>query len=215
MIIGLGLVATATAFDVQTTDSGVLLSWLDLPATWVYAPEGAPPEVVAEPALNAAFDTWSLVDGSRAQFVEGTATPTAASQADAANTVWWDTSGETVGDTLAFTSTWSDDNGILVAFDIALNPAFSWAAGDYDLQSTVSHEIGHALGLGHSAEVDAVMFPTLTDGTTVRELALDDEEAVRFLYPDVLFDPLACNTATGAPIPLSVLILLAIRRRSR
>jgi hypothetical protein len=47
-------------------------------------------------------------------------------------------------------------------------------AGQYDFQTVVTHELGHALGLGHSANAASVMYATLTTGTTSRALAAAD-----------------------------------------
>jgi hypothetical protein len=96
--------------------------------------------------------------------------------------------------------------GEIVESDIFFNSAFQWstaAAGDpnaFDLESVALHEIGHFIGLGHSAlgetEVrpeggrrvlgsGAVMFPiALSRGTTHdRALQADDIAGVSDLYP--------------------------------
>ena len=98
----------------------------------------------------------------------------------------------------------------IVEADIFFNSAFPWstsAAGDsdrFDLESVAVHEIGHFLGLGHSAlgetEVrpeggrrvlasGAVMFPiSFGRGTTHdRRLQPDDVAGVSDLYPDADF----------------------------
>ena len=96
--------------------------------------------------------------------------------------------------------------GEIVESDVFFNAAFSWsttAAGDstrFDLASVAVHEIGHFLGLGHSAlgETElvpegrrvlasgAVMFPiSLGRGSIAdRELQPDDIAGVSDLYPD-------------------------------
>ncbi|KAH0652805.1 hypothetical protein KY289_030483 [Solanum tuberosum] len=54
--------------------------------------------------------------------------------------------------------------------------------GMVDLESVVVHEIGYLLGLDHSSEKEAIMFPTLKDGTRKVELSSDDTKGVQMLY---------------------------------
>lgn len=51
-----------------------------------------------------------------------------------------------------------------------------------DLESVAVHEIGHLLGLGHSSDQEAVMFPTVIIGKRKVELAKDDIDGVQNLY---------------------------------
>ncbi len=47
-------------------------------------------------------------------------------------------------------------------------------AGQYDFQTVVTHELGHALGLGHSTNSTSVMYATLNTGTANRSLTTAD-----------------------------------------
>jgi hypothetical protein len=96
--------------------------------------------------------------------------------------------------------------GDIVESDIFFNSTFAWSvatpgqAGRFDLESVALHEIGHFLGLGHSAlgETEmlagdrrrvtasgAVMFPiSFGSGNTAdRELQPDDIAGISDLYP--------------------------------
>ena len=67
--------------------------------------------------------------------------------------------------------------------DIALNTKFTWNTNgnDYDVETVYLHENGHALGLGHSTVVGAVMEPVY-DGVR-RSLHSDDVAGITTLYP--------------------------------
>jgi uncharacterized protein (TIGR03382 family) len=108
--------------------------------------------------------------------------------------------------------------------------AFRWAVGDdcrsgaddyeYDLESTLAHEIGHALGLRHSLDQEATMYtrpqPCARDR---RDLSADDVEAIADLYAPSAGDlpgAFGCSAAGGGGAPLAfiaVAAVFAVRRR--
>lgn len=87
-------------------------------------------------------------------------------------------------------------NGTITEADVVINPNFAndrfstdGTAGTYDLESILTHEIGHLLGLDHSGVIGATMQPLLgvnnlygVQAFTVRTLSEDDIAAVRTLY---------------------------------
>src|SRR5262249_26690635 len=46
--------------------------------------------------------------------------------------------------------------------------------GQYDFESIVTHELGHAIGLGHSGDTGSVMYPYLDSGETRRGVTTQD-----------------------------------------
>ena len=68
-------------------------------------------------------------------------------------------------------------------FDADENWSIDKPNGDQiDLVSVATHEIGHILGLQHSTDVNAVMYPFLNFGMTKRELSHDDIDGMLALY---------------------------------
>ncbi|KAG0472635.1 hypothetical protein HPP92_014052 [Vanilla planifolia] len=70
-----------------------------------------------------------------------------------------------------------------------------------DLESVLTHEIGHVLGLAHSAVKEAVMYPSLSPRTKKVELRVDDVKGVQALYgsnPNFTFSTLLESDISSA-----------------
>jgi hypothetical protein len=72
-------------------------------------------------------------------------------------------------------------NGGTNAGDIILNAGAAWKINsDYDLETVVIHELGHALGMGHSAISAAVMSAYYTG--VKQTLTSDDIAGIDSIY---------------------------------
>ena len=161
-------------------------------------------EVVAE--TRAAFDTWTAPEEVGLSFsYRGRTNQRPFEFFDRTNAVGF-TSREQLAEfglsdvTLAVTS-WLTiiETGVIAEADIIINPAYAWTdtpeAGGWDYRSTMIHEVGHFLGLGHSGvgrqsegsllAGSSVMWPYgFGSGTAIgRELTADDITGASVLYP--------------------------------
>ncbi len=216
------LANAALAFTVQTVPgSDEPVQWATMPQAYEFADDHRLPPGSAQ-AVDLAFEAWSHVDGSKAGFeTEVALDPTPVASYDDQQVVFLATEWPYGSDALAITSVWSDEaSGQLFHFDIRLNPTVDWAVdGDddcFDLESAVTHEVGHVLGLEHTEVDEAAMFAVLGPGYLRRGLHDDDEEGLRFLYPDTGDDgvhPMGCSTVPGSAGWLLVGIALAAGHR--
>jgi hypothetical protein len=107
-------------------------------------------------------------------------------------------------DTLSLaTLTFNADTGEIYDVDLEINGGIPWAlnnpvpADGFDLQSALTHEVGHMLGLAHSPVVEATMFAAYVPGSIgQRTLDKDDQNAVCTVYPNR-----AQRLAAGGLIP--------------
>lgn len=100
----------------------------------------------------------------------------------------WDYKG--VDNNLAKTTvTFDPETGEILDADIEINHAYNeFTVSEqnvvYDLQSVVTHEVGHFIGLDHSDLFEATMTPGYDQGTTeLRTLDVDDIDAACEAYP--------------------------------
>lgn len=80
---------------------------------------------------------------------------------------------------IALTTNWYDDNGRILEADMQIDPMA--VSGGYNLQQLIDHEMGHVLGLDHSAVLSSVMYPYVGNGNTV-SLDSDDRVAISNAY---------------------------------
>ncbi|MBI2827815.1 MAG: matrixin family metalloprotease [Acidobacteria bacterium] len=185
-----------------------VLKWQRTPVRWFAADRGVPGVSASDlqAATARAFATWEAVPAASITFQFAGFTGAEPFDEDNVSVIGFEDHPD-MERVLGATGFLIDTiTGEIVESDIFFNSAFQWstaAQGDptrFDLESVAVHEIGHFLGLGHSAlgETEmrpeggrrvlgsaSVMFPVaLGRGITHdRELQPDDMAGISDLYP--------------------------------
>ena len=222
--------APLRAYTIQYRDASGLVArrWLTQPiiislSTSLASP---PPNIKAGSdvigAARRALRHWSRI--SNVQFFETSSTTQTISHTNAGDhvnliTVSADNAAAfNSEDNPGRTRVFSDASGAITEADIALNPNVLFSSdgtfGSYDLESTFTHEIGHLLGLEHSAILGATMQPRQAmnglfglPAFTQRSLSYDDVAGARALYGSrvgtgSLFGRLVTNSFAGQSQPV-------------
>lgn len=236
-ILGLIVCLTAggaQAYELKRDSTGEIVRWLG-PARFVVDDHAAEllHEVNAFSAIQAAVDTLAratpnlsiTVESGRTSGVGFDQAPDARNQNDIVVLKDWPYAESAIAVTVLTLNAAVHE---IVDADIALNarnrsfrvlPPTSVEGGPFDdVQNTMTHELGHAVGLAHNpSRRDAVMYPGARRGeVNKRVLSDDDEQGLIALYKELPTPALASNVAgagcgaTGATNGAWALILAAL-----
>ena len=225
------LMSSAFAADdsSMTTATGAAIRWLEMPIEYVIAPDNDAEldEDGAIYSIVSSGSAWNAVEGADVDLHFSGSVDHATFEFDETNAVLFRSDWGLDPDMLAMTSVWSTPEGEALAFDLEINTRdHGWSLkgedGMADLQNTVTHEFGHALGLGHLVDApDATMYPSAPKGeTTKRDLETVDINATLRAYSnggiaseEVAGDAGSCNVGGVAPSWLALLIASCFRRK--
>ena len=178
-----------------TSDKGATPRWLESPIPYSVNDRGLAeiPNGSELVAVRAAFDAWEAVASADVRFDFRGTTSRRSFGKDGINLITFaDDSGLLGSTTLAATiSFFRRSSGGELRFeesDIAFNPnhAFTTSGelGRFDIQSVLTHEVGHMLGLDHSGLISSVIAPFASPNQAdQRVLSYDDIVGITQIYP--------------------------------
>ncbi len=194
-LLGILFSMPAEAFEINVTADGAPVHWAEDSVTFHINEEGSPqvPWESYEAAMLSSMTAWNQKDGTMHLIYGGTTTDNIQGYVDADtnvnNVIWEDGLWAYDAEALAITlTTFKRSSGELLDADIIVNgSAYTWgvdgAPTEHDLANSMTHEAGHFVGLGHSTEEQATMYPTAPPGETIkRTLYNDDVRGFLFLY---------------------------------
>jgi len=213
-LFALSQVSPASAFiritRLNAAGTGVVQAhWLDseIPVLTVVDPtNGDVPSATAFSIIQASAQSWNDVNTSYGllnpvQFTSGSGQLPPALAFDGQNSIFFDTAGVNFPPDAAiieFVRSFIDanDGHTLDADMVANDRDFFWSTTtpnltpappgqiSVDMQSVVTHEYGHVLGLDHTSVANCTMIPFIIGDTSQRSLELDDRAGESTIYPE-------------------------------
>jgi hypothetical protein len=186
LTVTIAAIASAPAFGAARLtyfNNGVLIpvAWPDSSFPVRYAIDRRVTQVIPQVAslLDRAAKDWAAMPDSSLSFQSLGIVDGASAGKDGRNTI--SITDDLFADQkfIAMTTNWYDESGRIIEADMEIDPLA--VSGGYNLQQLVDHEMGHVLGLDHSAVLSSIMYPYIGSGNTVT-LDSDDRIAISGAY---------------------------------
>ncbi len=204
--IGASGLVLAVSITAQGYDAGSV-KWPRMPVSYYINPRNLDvPEADAIAAVQQGADAWGQQSGANFRYAYAGTTSISTNSNDGKNVVMFRNASN--GGTIATAYTWWSGGSIIDADVVFWDAGFqfhtgtSGCSGGMYIEDVATHELGHALGLGHSAVGSATMYPSIGwCAQTGRQLDPDDIAGVEALYPPSGSSPSPSPSPSASPSP--------------
>lgn len=184
--------ATRMTFDINGTPTAIEWAEASFPLKYEIDSRVAQVHPSATASVDKAFAAWASISDANLRFQSGGIVNGAQPKTDGRLSI-------TVADDLlsdhgaAAMTSYSYDikTGEMLDADIIIDS--NLFDGSLNAQVTLQHEVGHILGLDHSAVLSSIMYPYVGSGVEAASFDFDDRIGISMIYPKV--DP-TMNGAT-------------------
>ncbi len=171
----------ATRLTYTIGDKTLPVYWASFPVSYQIDSRAANAVPGGVATIERAFNTWANVPDSNISFRDLGVVDGAKAGYDGKNTVSLADDLFKNQQAIALTTNWYDSSGKMTEADVQVDAGM--VNSDFNIQQALTHEVGHVLGLDHSAVISAMMFPYVSRGTETPALDSDDRIAISNIYP--------------------------------
>lgn len=173
--------ATRMTFDIQGTPTAIEWAPTAFPLRYDIDRRVTDLNPNAAAMIDQAFDAWASLPDVSLRFESRGVVASSAPNGEGISVTLADDLLSGQGAIALTAYTYDATTGRMLDADIRLDPSIF--KGGVNAQAALEHEVGHTLGLDHSAVLSSVMYPYVGPSDTQSDLDADDRIAIAMIYP--------------------------------
>lgn len=175
------LAATRMTFDIHGTPTPVEWAPTSFPLRYDIDSRVSQLNPNAAATVERAFAAWSSLPDANIRFQSEGVVATAVARDEGISVTLQDDLLRGQGAIALTAYTYDTTTGRMLDADIHVDPTIF--NGSVNAQAALEHEVGHTLGLDHSAVLSSVMYPYVGPQSAPSDFDADDEISISTIYP--------------------------------